>query len=88
MYNIEFYEDSNGYSQLWEFLDDLQKKAGQNKDARMQHQQISYYIELLQENGTRPRKLPNVRSIRRLPKETTGNHGMKRGECYGNMERL
>ena len=31
-----------------------------------------------------PRKLPNVRSIRLLPKETTGNHGIKRGECYGN----
>lgn len=53
MYNIEFYEDSNGYSQLWEFLDDLQKKAGKNKDARIHHQQISFYIELLQENGTR-----------------------------------
>jgi phage-related protein len=46
-------EDSNGYSQLWEFLDDLQKKAGKNKDTRIQHQQISFYIELLQENGTR-----------------------------------
>lgn len=53
MYNIEFYEDSNGYSQLWEFLDDLQKKACKSKDARIQHQQISFYIELLQENGTR-----------------------------------
>ena len=53
MYNIEFYEDSNGYSQLWEFLDDLQKKAGKNKDARIQHQQISFYIELLHENGAR-----------------------------------
>ena len=46
-------EDSNGYSQLWEFLDDLQKKVGKNKDTRIQHQQISFYIELLQENGTR-----------------------------------
>ena len=46
-------EDSNGYSQLWEFLDDLQKKAGKNKDTRIQHQQISFYIELLQENGAR-----------------------------------
>lgn len=53
MYNIEFYEDSNGYSQLWEFLDYLQKKAVKSKDARIQHQQISFYIELLQENGTR-----------------------------------
>ena len=43
MYNIEFYEDSNGYSQLWEFLDDLQKKAGKNKDTRIQHQQIPEY---------------------------------------------
>ena len=47
MYNIKFYEDSNGYSQLWEFLDDLQKKAGKNKDARIQHQQISFYIDCI-----------------------------------------
>ena len=27
MYNIEFYEDSNGRSELWEFLESLRVKA-------------------------------------------------------------
>lgn len=53
MFEIEFYEDSHGISELWNFLDDLQKKAIKSKDARIQHEQISFYIELLQQNGTR-----------------------------------
>lgn len=32
MYNIEFYEDSNGKSELWEFLESLRIKAATNKD--------------------------------------------------------
>lgn len=27
MYRIEFYEDANGYSELWEFLEELRKKS-------------------------------------------------------------
>lgn len=52
MYRIEFYEDANGYSELWEFLEELRKKSHSNKDARIQYKQISMYIQLLQENGT------------------------------------
>ena len=37
MFNIEFYSDANGVSELWDFLDDLQQKASTNKDARIQH---------------------------------------------------
>ena len=44
MYNIEFYEDSNGRSELWEFLESLRVKAATNKDARIQYKQISLYI--------------------------------------------
>ena len=44
MYNIEFYEDSNGRSELWEFLEYLRVKAATNKDARIQYKQISLYI--------------------------------------------
>ena len=46
MYNIEFYEDSNGKSELWEFLEFLRIKAATNKDARIQYKQISlcFYI--------------------------------------------
>ncbi len=53
MYNVEFYEDANGVSELWDFLEDLRLKAATSKDARIQHKQISLYIQLLQDNGTR-----------------------------------
>lgn len=53
MYNIEFYEDFNGRSELWEFLESLRVKAATNKNARIQYKQISLYIQLLEDNGTR-----------------------------------
>ena len=53
MYNIEFYEDSNGRSELWEFLETLRVKTATNKDARIQYKQISLYIQLLEDNSTR-----------------------------------
>lgn len=36
MYNVEFYEDANGQSELWDFLEDLRLKAATNKDTRIQ----------------------------------------------------
>ena len=51
MYHIEFYEDSNGRSVLWDFLESLRVKAATNKDARIQYKQISLYIQLLEDNG-------------------------------------
>lgn len=53
MYNIEFYEDANGHSELWDFFEELRLKAATNKDARIQLKQISLYIQLLEDNGTR-----------------------------------
>ena len=53
MYNIEFYENSDGRSELWEFLESLRVKTITNKDARIQYSQISLYIQLLEDNGTR-----------------------------------
>ena len=53
MNQVVFYEDANGVSELWNFLDDLLQRSTGNKDARIQHKQIVYYIELLQRNGTR-----------------------------------
>ena len=35
------------------FLDDLQKRAVTNKDARIQHKQIIQYIQFLEDHGTR-----------------------------------
>ena len=48
-----FYETADGRSELWDFLEELRMKAATNKDARIQHKQITLYIQLLQENGTR-----------------------------------
>ena len=50
MYNIEFYEDSNSRSELWDFLESLRVKAATNKDARIQYKQISLYIQLLEDD--------------------------------------
>ena len=52
MFNIDFYETSNGYSDIQEFLESLRIKASTVKDARIQYSQIARCIELLQENGT------------------------------------
>ena len=53
MYDIEFYSTADGTSEFWDFLGVLQQKALTNKDARNQHKQISQYIQLLQDHGTR-----------------------------------
>lgn len=52
MYTVGFYENRNGKSELWEFLEELRIKAETNKDARIQYKQITFYIQLLQDNGT------------------------------------
>lgn len=52
MYNIDFYETSDGYSDILEFLDSLRIKAASVKDAKIQYGQAARCIELLQENGT------------------------------------
>ena len=55
MYNIIFYEDKNGYSELYEELMKIAKGAENNKNLRIQLKQITYCIELLKNQGT---KLP------------------------------
>ena len=55
-YNIIFYENSKGISEIWNFLETLRKKSVTNKDARIQYKQALLHIELLQLNGT---QLPN-----------------------------
>lgn len=52
MYNIDFYETSDGFSDVIELLDSLRSKAGSVKDARIQYGQLVRYIELLSINGT------------------------------------
>ena len=55
MYNIIFYEDKHGYSELNEELMRIARGAANNKDLRIQLKQITYCIELLKNQGT---KLP------------------------------
>ena len=58
MFNIEFYENNKGESELWDFIETLRKQSDSNKDSRIQFKQIVFYIELLQNNGTRlPEKI-------------------------------
>ena len=53
MYDIEFYEKENGESDVWNFLEELRSASNTNKDARIQYKQVTLYIQLLQNNGTR-----------------------------------
>ncbi len=52
MYKIEFYENANGESEVWDFLEALRVKSANSKDARIQYNQIVFYIDLLSKNGT------------------------------------
>ncbi len=53
MFEIEFYENAKGESELWDFLESLREQAETNKDSRIQYKQIIFYIELLKNSGTR-----------------------------------
>ena len=52
MFEIVFYEDENGYSELNEQLLELAEQSTKNKDARIKFKQITYSIELLKNYGT------------------------------------
>lgn len=52
MYKIEFYENQHGESEVWDFLETLRVKSKSSKDARIQYNQIIFYIDLLAKNGT------------------------------------
>ncbi len=53
MFHIEFYRTAQGFSDIEDFLDDLEKRAATNKDARIQHKQVAQYIQFLADHGTR-----------------------------------
>ena len=53
MFNIDFYRTAQGFSDIENFLDDLEKRAATNKDARIQHKQVAQYIQFLADHGTR-----------------------------------
>ena len=53
MFKIDFYRTAQGFSDIEDFLDDLEKRAVTNKDARIQHKQVAQYIQFLADHGTR-----------------------------------
>ena len=53
MFNIEFYENANGESDVKDFLRDLRNRAKSNKDARINFEKAVAYIDALEEVGTR-----------------------------------
>lgn len=53
MYEIEFYEDSDGDSEIAEFIKDLRRKSGTNKESRINFNKIVAYFDILAEMGTR-----------------------------------
>ena len=52
MFDIEFYEDSGGNSDLTSFISQLCEKSKTTKDARIVFTKIVAYLNILQEKGT------------------------------------
>ncbi len=52
MFTVKFYETTTGESDVWDFLEELRLKSPSNKDARVQYNQMLFYIDLLSKNGT------------------------------------
>ncbi|MBQ8475470.1 type II toxin-antitoxin system RelE/ParE family toxin [bacterium] len=50
-YQIEFWQDENGYSDTQEYIIELKEKASKSKDARIKLNKIVEYIELLSAYG-------------------------------------
>ena len=53
MYDIIFYEDKNGYSEVEDLLKVMSKDAMTNKESRVNLNRIVAYIDKLKESGTR-----------------------------------
>jgi phage-related protein len=53
MYDVEFYRDKNGISEIVEYLDDLATKGITSKTDRINRDKILAYMIALQQNGTR-----------------------------------
>lgn len=53
MYEIEFYEDKNGKSEIVDFIRELNAKAASSKESRINFNKIVAYMDMLEELGTR-----------------------------------
>ncbi len=62
MFDIIFYRDKTGRSEIVDYLDELQKRAETDKNARVNREKILSYMAALAEYGTRIGK-PFVKHI-------------------------
>ncbi len=53
MYEIVFYEDKNGKSEIVDFIKELNRKSSTNKESRINFNKVVAYLDLLEEFGTR-----------------------------------
>lgn len=53
MYEVEFYEDINGKSEIANYIKELNRKSATNKESRINFNKIVAYFDLLEEFGTR-----------------------------------
>jgi phage-related protein len=53
MYEVEFYKDKNGNSEIVEYLDDLNVRGATSKNERINRDKILTYIVALSQYGTR-----------------------------------
>ncbi len=52
MFDIKFYEDERGYSDVKAFISGLREKSTRSKEARINFNKTVAYIDLLEEMGT------------------------------------
>ena len=62
MFEIYFYKDKNGNSEIIDYLDELKFKSQTDKDAKINREKILTYLKALSEYGTRIGK-PFVKHI-------------------------
>lgn len=53
MFELVFYEDKRGRSEVLEYLDDLYNKKDTDKESMILYCKIQAYFNMLEENGTR-----------------------------------
>ncbi len=51
-YEIEFWQDADGYSESQDYIWELKQKAIKSKDARIKLKKITEYMEILETYGT------------------------------------
>ncbi len=52
MYQVEFYADERGFSDVESFILNLREKSVSNKDARINFNKVVAYLDVLEEMGT------------------------------------